>query len=146
MAFWLVGAFAFLFELKPLAWTMLALLTLCSLLLLLLGGFEIVIKPFKESLLHGLAVLLVPFYVFYYVATRWKEMKQPFRKAISAFVPLLVVIVLALFSRPIRDWFLDAPPKKEGDESTRSAPADKDRSPRELITLAPWSSTMNFGG
>jgi hypothetical protein len=124
MAFWLIGAVAFLFELKPLAWTMLGVLTICSIILLLLGGFEIVVKPFKESILHGLLVLLVPFYVFYYVATRWKEMKGPFRKAIGAFGPLLILIALALFSRPIRDWFLHMPPpKKPGDAMSQSASA-----------------------
>ncbi len=128
MAFWLIGAVAFLFELKPLAWTMLAVLTICSILLLILGGFEIIVKPFKESLLYGLAVLFVPFYVFYYVATRWREMKGPFRKAVGAFGPLLVLIALALFSRPIRDWFLHAPPPKTPNEATSGlTPAPLDR-------------------
>jgi hypothetical protein len=107
---------------------MLGVLTICSLILLVLGGFEIVVKPFKESILHGLLVVLVPFYVFYYVATRWKEMKRPFRKAVGAFGPLLILIALALFSRPIRDWFLHAPLPKSPNEATSSlAPASLDR-------------------
>jgi hypothetical protein len=127
MAFWLIGAVAFLFELKPLAWTMLGVLTICSIILLFLGGFEIVVKPFKESILQGLLVLLVPFYVFYYVATRWKEMKGPFRKAIGAFAPLLILIALAFFSRPIRDWFLHAPlPKKPDEAMSQSATMRRD--------------------
>ena len=113
MFFWLIGAVAFLFELKPLAWSMLGALVICSLLLVLLGGFEIFVSPFKESLRHGLAFLLLPPYTIYYIATRWKQMKRPFRKAIGAFLPLIVLLVLALFGRPIRDWFLHPPPKKD---------------------------------
>jgi hypothetical protein len=118
MLFWLIGAVAFLFELKPLAWTMLGLLVICSLLLLLLGGFEVFIKPFQESLRHGLAFILIPPYSIYYVATRWKLMKRPFKKAIGAFGPLIVLLLLVVFSRPIRDWFLHAPPKKADGEAS----------------------------
>jgi hypothetical protein len=117
MVFWLIGSVAFLFELKPLAWTMLGLLVICSFLLLLLGGFEVFIKPFQESLRHGLAFVLIPPYAIYYVATRWKQMKRPFKKAIGAFGPLIVLLLLVLFSRPIRDWFLHAPPKKSEGET-----------------------------
>jgi hypothetical protein len=117
MAFWLIGAVAFLFELKPLAWTMLGLLVICSVLLLLLGGFEVFIKPFQESLRHGLAFVLIPPNAIYYVATRWKQMKRPFQKAIGAFGPLIVPLFLVLFSRPTRDWFLHAPPKKSEEET-----------------------------
>jgi hypothetical protein len=126
MVFWLIGAVAFLFELKPLAWTMLGLLVICSLLLLLLGGFEVFIKPFQESLRHGLAFVLIPPYAIYYVATRWKLMKQPFKKAIGAFGPLSVLLLFVIFSRPIRDWFLHAPPKKQEGQasSTYSAPVE----------------------
>jgi hypothetical protein len=122
MFFWLVGAIAFLFELKPLAWTMLGLLVICSFLLLLLGGAEVFIKPFQESLRHGLAFVLIPPYAIYYVATRWKQMKGPFMKAVGAFGPLTVLLLLVVFSRPIRDWFLHAPPKKpEGQTSSISS-------------------------
>jgi hypothetical protein len=117
MVFWLIGAVAFLFELKPLAWTMLGLLVICSFLLLLLDGFEVFIKPFQEGLRHGLAFVLIPPYAIYYVATRWKQMKRPFKKAIGAFGPLIVLLLLVVFSRPIRDWFLHAPPKKSEGET-----------------------------
>jgi len=124
MLSWLVGAVAFLFELKPLAWTMLGLLVICSFLLLLLGGAEVFIKPFQESLRHGLAFVLVPPYAIYYVATRWKQMKRPFKKALGAFGPLIVLLLLVLFSRPIRDWFLHSPPKKaEGEAASISSRA-----------------------
>jgi hypothetical protein len=119
MLFWLIGAVAFLFELKPLAWSMLGLLVICSLLLLLLGGFEVFVKPFQESLRHGLAFVLIPPYAIYYIATRWKQMKRPFKKAIGAFGPLIVLLLLVLFLRPIRDWFLHSPHKK-GETETSS--------------------------
>jgi hypothetical protein len=103
---------------------MLGLLVICSLLLLLLGGFEVFIKPFQESLRHGLAFVLIPPYAIYYVATRWKLMKRPFKKAIGAFGPLLVMLLLVVFSRPIRDWFLHAPPKKADGETSSASSAD----------------------
>lgn len=124
MAFWFIGAVAFLFELKPLAWTMLGLLVICSVLLLFLGGFEVFIKPFQEGLRHGLAFVLIPPYAIYYVATRWNLMKRPFKKAIGAFGPLFVLLLLVLFSRPIRDWFLHAPPKKQDGEAPSLSSTD----------------------
>jgi hypothetical protein len=124
MVFWLIGAAAFLFELKPLAWSMLGALVISSILLLLLGGLEIFVKPFQESLRHGLAFVFVPPYAIYYVATRWKQMKRPFRKAIGAFGPLIVLLLLALFSRPIRDWFLHTPPKKSETETSSAQGRD----------------------
>ena len=124
MLFWLIGAVSFLFELKPLAWTMLGLLVICSLLLLLLGGFEVFLKPFQESLRHGLAFVLIPPYAIYYVATRWKLMKRPFKKAIGAFGPLIVLLLLVVFSRPIRGWFLHAPPKKSDGETSSTSSHD----------------------
>ncbi|WP_165227003.1 hypothetical protein [Aquisphaera insulae] len=113
MLFWLIGAVAFLFELKPLAWTMLGLLVILSVLLLILGGFDLFVQPFQESLRHGLAFVLIPPYAIYYVATRWEAMKKPFRKALGAFGPLLVLLALAFLSRPIRDWYLHPKPKDE---------------------------------
>lgn len=115
MAFWLIGAVAFLFEQKHLVWTMLGLLVVCSVLLSFLGGFEIFIKPFEESLRHGLAFVFIPPYAIYYIITRWDRMKRPLKKASVAFGPLIVLLLLALFSRPIRDWYLHSPPKdKDG--------------------------------
>src|SRR5262249_13443852 len=136
MLFWLIGAVAFLFELKPLAWSMLGPLVICSVLLLMLGGFEVFVNPFKESLRHGLAFVLVPPYTVYYVATRWKQMKRPFRKAIGAFLPLILLLGLAWFSRPIRDWFLHSPHKKGETETSMSLSSDV----IELIRLAEGSA------
>jgi hypothetical protein len=128
MFFWLIGAVAFLFELKSLAWSMLGPLVICSVLLMLLGGFEVFVNPFKESLRHGLAFLFIPPYAVYYIATRWEHMKRPFRKAIGAFLPLMVLIGLILFARPIRDWYLHPPPKKGDAETSMSLPSDTTRS------------------
>jgi hypothetical protein len=132
MLFWLIGAVAFLFELKPLAWSMLAPLVICSVLLLMLGGFEVFANPFKESLRHGLAFLLIPPYTVYYIATRWKQIKRPFRKAVGAFLPLIVLLGLAWFGRPIRDWFLHTPHKKGEAETSVSWSSNLGRtSPRD---------------
>lgn len=124
MTFWLIGAVAFLFELKPVVWTMLGLLVICSFLLSLLGGCEIFIKPFAESLRHGLAFILVPPYAIYYIATRWDQMKRPAKKAAGAFGPLLILLALALFSRPIRDWYLHSPPKDENGQAAAAGPVN----------------------
>jgi hypothetical protein len=132
MLFWMIGAVAFLFELKPLAWSMLGLLVICSVLLLLLGGLEVFIKPFRESLRHGLAFVLLPPYAIYYVATRWPQMKRPFKKAVGAFLPLIVLVVLALLGRPIRDWFLHPPPKKDDQQSSLSGLPSVPTPPRIL--------------
>src|SRR5262245_14939745 len=103
---------------------MLGPLVICSVLLLMLGGFEVFVNPFKESLRHGLAFLFIPPYTVYYIATRWKQMKRPFRKAIGAFLPLIVLLGLAWFGRPIRDWFLHAPPRKGETETSMSLPRE----------------------
>ena len=66
-----------------------------------------------------MAFVLIPPYAIYYVATRWKQMKRPFKKAIGAFGPLIVLLLLFLFIRPIRDWFLHSPHKK-GETETSS--------------------------
>jgi hypothetical protein len=120
MVFWLIGAVAFLFELKPLAWSMLAPLVVCSVLLLMLGGFEVFAFPFKESLRHGLAFVFIPPYTIYYIATRWKKIKRPFRNAIGALLPLILLLGLAWFARPIRDWYLHAPPRKDATSTSTS--------------------------
>ncbi len=33
---------------------------------------------FKESILCGLLMVVVPFYAFYYIATRWSRTREPF--------------------------------------------------------------------
>jgi predicted Zn finger-like uncharacterized protein len=124
LLFWLIGAYAFLFELKQLAWSMLGPLLICSILLMMLGGFEVFVIPFTESLRHGLAFLLIPPYAIYYIVTRWKKMKRPFRKAISAFLPLILLLGLAWLSRPIRDWFLHSPHKKGETQTSMSVSGD----------------------
>jgi hypothetical protein len=43
-----------------------------------LYGLRILITAFKESVLQGLLVLLLPFYFLYYVATRWDRVAGMF--------------------------------------------------------------------
>lgn len=55
------------------------------------GVAYLVTLPFKESLRHGLANVLVPGYAIYYWTTRWPRMKTPVLKTAGSFVPILLV-------------------------------------------------------
>ena len=59
--------------------------------MLVVGLAYLVSLPFKESLGHGLANLLIPGYAVYYWATRWHRMRRPVRNTVAAFVPILLV-------------------------------------------------------
>jgi hypothetical protein len=60
------------------------------------GVAYLVTLPFRESLLHGLANLLIPFYAIYYWRTRWPRMKTAVFRTLGAFVPILLVAVAYL--------------------------------------------------
>src|SRR5262249_44970318 len=60
--------------------------------MLCVGVAHPVTLPFKESLAHGLATLLVPFYAIYSWATRWPRMKTPVYKTLGSFVPIALVV------------------------------------------------------
>jgi hypothetical protein len=55
------------------------------------GVFYLVLIPFKESLWHGLANLLIPFYAVYYWITRWPKVKKAVGNTVGSFVPILLV-------------------------------------------------------
>jgi len=57
------------------------------------GVAYLVTLPFKESLAHGLANVLIPFYAIYYWTTRWPKMKTPVYKTFGSFVPILLVVL-----------------------------------------------------
>lgn len=59
--------------------------------MLCVGLAYLVTLPFKESLVHGLANLLIPFYAIYYWTTRWPRMRTPVLKTAGSFVPILLV-------------------------------------------------------
>jgi hypothetical protein len=125
--FLMISVTGMLFEYRPLGYGGAVGVVLSSVILLALGGFEVFVKPFKESPFHGLAFLFLfpPTYMIYYAATRWKAMNRPVRHALGSFVPLAVLILAFVFIRPIRNYFLHSPPKKkDGLEPTASAPVD----------------------
>jgi hypothetical protein len=55
------------------------------------GLAYLVTLPFKESLRHGLANLLIPFYAIYYWTTRWPRMRTPVYRTLGAFLPIALV-------------------------------------------------------
>jgi hypothetical protein len=61
--------------------------------ILVSGISYLVTLPFKESLHHGLANVLIPFYAIYYWATRWHRMRTPVSKTLASFTPIFLVAI-----------------------------------------------------
>ncbi|WP_406694979.1 hypothetical protein V5E97_28445 [Singulisphaera sp. Ch08] len=59
--------------------------------MLYVGLAYLISLPFKESLGHGLANLLIPFYAIYYWSTRWGRMKTAVYKTVGSFLPIALV-------------------------------------------------------
>jgi len=59
--------------------------------MLYVGLAYLITLPFKESLKHGLANLLIPFYAIYYWSTRWSRMKTAVYKTVGSFLPIALV-------------------------------------------------------
>ena len=57
------------------------------------GIAYLVTLPFKESLGHGLANLLIPFYAVYYWTTRWPKVKTAVIQSVGSFLPVLLVAI-----------------------------------------------------
>ncbi len=57
------------------------------------GIAYLVTLPFKESLWHGLANLLIPFYAIYYWTTRWPKVKTAVARTLGSFLPILLVAI-----------------------------------------------------
>jgi len=60
------------------------------------GIAYLVTLPFKESLWHGLANLLIPFYAIYYWTTRWPKVKTAVIRTVGSFLPVLLVAIAYL--------------------------------------------------
>jgi hypothetical protein len=60
------------------------------------GIAYLVTLPFKESLWHGLANLLIPFYAVYYWTTRWPAVKTAVIRTAGSFLPVLLVAIAYL--------------------------------------------------
>ena len=64
-------------------------------LLSLIGGIMILVVAFKESVGQGLLSLFIPFYVLYYVFTRWEACKKGFLLNVGGVVGVILGTVLA---------------------------------------------------
>jgi hypothetical protein len=118
--FLMISVTGMMFKYRSVAYPAAVVVFAASVILFALGGFEVFVKPFKESPLHGLAFLFLfpPIYMIYYSATRWTAMKRPVKHALGAFLPLIVLVFSFLFIRPIRDYFLSDPLKKKDEHQT----------------------------
>ncbi len=58
------------------------------------AGVMLLVRAFQESVLQGVLVWFVPFYVLYYVATRWSRTWRPF--ALNVLAGLLAGICIGL--------------------------------------------------
>jgi hypothetical protein len=68
---------------------------LVGLALMVLGGLVFVVKAFRESVLWGLGVLLLPFVSLVFLVLHWRQAKDPFLlQLIGLGVMLLGSIVL----------------------------------------------------
>lgn len=72
-----------------------------------IGGLWLVVVAFKESVLWGLGVLVVPFVGLFFAVTHWKEAKSPFLLSTAGAV---VAVATA---------FLMGPPPEGLDELSR---------------------------
>ena len=83
--------YGYLFSARPVLHLGATVVVLANGGMLAVGLAYLVSLPFKESLWHGLANLLIPFYAVYYWATRWPRLRRPVRNTVAAFLPILLV-------------------------------------------------------
>lgn len=66
---------------------------LASVTCYLWGILGMLITPFREAVVQGLAVCFVPFYGIYYLISRWGAMKRPFLRTLTGVIMLIVTNV-----------------------------------------------------
>jgi hypothetical protein len=64
---------------------------------MLIFAIQILIKAFKTSVGWGLASLLIPLVIFFYVAQNWAECKTPFMRWLMAFVVCAIGMGLSFY-------------------------------------------------
>ncbi len=96
IAFLVLALIGYLFKLKILLHLGALGVIAANIGMLVAGLAYLVSLPFKESLFHGLANLLIPFYAIYYWTTRWPKMKGPVHKTLGAFLPIALIGVAYL--------------------------------------------------
>lgn len=62
----------------------------------LVFGIQILIVAFKKSIGWGLASLLIPFVIFFFIAKHWEECKTPFLRWAAAFAVYVVGMVVGM--------------------------------------------------
>lgn len=80
--------------------SLLALVSLAGTILFLWGAIKILIAAFQESLVWGLACLIVPFAALVFVILNWSEVKQDFFKAFGGWATVLFAGVIAAIIIP----------------------------------------------
>jgi hypothetical protein len=91
--FLVIVLLGYLFQVKALLHLGAAGVIASNIGILVSGVSYLVTLPFKESLHHGLANVLIPFYAIYYWTTRWHRMRTPVYKTLGSFTPILLVAI-----------------------------------------------------
>ncbi|HQU44728.1 MAG: hypothetical protein B7Z73_07480 [Planctomycetia bacterium 21-64-5] len=89
--------YGFLFKVKPLLHVGAVVIVASNIGMFWVGLSYLVTLPFKDSLRHGLACVLVPGYAIYYWATRWHRMRPAVMNTLWAFIPMLLVALAYFF-------------------------------------------------
>lgn len=89
--------YGFLFKVKPLLHVGAVVIVASNIGMFWVGLSYLVTLPFKDSLRHGLACLLVPGYAIHYWAKRWHRMRPAVWNTLAAFIPMLLVALAYLF-------------------------------------------------
>lgn len=89
--------YGFLFKVKMLLHLGAVVIVGSNISMFCVGVAYLVTLPFKDSLRHGLACTLVPFYAFYYWATRWHRMRLAVLNTLAAFIPMFLVALAYIF-------------------------------------------------
>jgi len=63
----------------------------------LIFAIQILILAFKTSIGWGLASLLIPFVIFFYVAKNWEACKTPFLRWVVCFVVTMIGYAISFY-------------------------------------------------
>jgi DNA-directed RNA polymerase subunit RPC12/RpoP len=89
--------YGFLFKVKMLLHIGAVIIVGSNISLFWVGLSYLLTLPFKDSLRHGLACVLMPPYAIYYWATRWHRMRPAVLNTLAAFIPMLLVALAYFF-------------------------------------------------
>jgi hypothetical protein len=87
----LIALYGYLFKWRGMLHAGATLVIVANAGMFCVGLAYLISLPFKESLHHGLANLLIPPYAVYYWVTRWHRMRKPVLKTLGAFLPIALV-------------------------------------------------------